>query len=116
MTVALWFLMNAAIVLDWGQTRQIATERIPPYTWSNPDGSGGTLVNGQYRYEEINPILGKHPTTGQVNAFFIGSLVLNNAVMVVLPSNYRPWYAGTVLAFETALIVRNGTIGIGVNF
>jgi hypothetical protein len=89
--------MNVAIVSDWGQTRYIA---------SHP----------QVYWEEDNPFLGKHPSMGQVNAWFIGSLAVNNGIMVVLPKKYRPYYAGAVTAYEAHLVIRNNSIGVKVDF
>ena len=89
--------MNASIATDWGQTRYIA---------SHPQ-----------QYEEVeNPFLGRHPSMGKVNAWFIGSLAVNNGIMVALPKKYRPWYAGVVTAYETRLVIRNNSIGIKIDF
>lgn len=96
-TLALWVLMNAAIISDWGQTRYIADH--PNIYW-----------------EETNPFLGRHPSMGKVNAWFVGSLAVNNGIMVALPKKYRPWYAGVVTAYEARLVVRNNSIGVKVDF
>ena len=96
-TLALWIAMNAAIVMDWGQTRYVA--------------------NHHQQYEEIvNPFLGKHPSIGRVNAWFVGSLAVNNGIMVALPEKYRPYYAGVVTAYEARLVIRNNSIGIKIDF
>jgi hypothetical protein len=96
-TLALWFLMNASLVADWGQTRYIA---------SHPQ---------QYR-EAVNPILGEHPSIHRVDAWFLGSLAVNNGIMLALPKKYRPYYAGTVTAVETYFVVSNNRIGIKIDF
>lgn len=89
--------MNAAIVMDWGQTRYVA---------KHPQ-----------QYEEIvNPFLGKHPSVGKVNAWFIGSLAVNNGAMIALPKRYRPYYAGAVTAYEMRLVIRNNHIGVKIDF
>jgi len=96
-TLVLWVAMNAAIVMDWGQTRYVA--------------------NHHQQYEEtVNPFLGKHPSSGRVNAWFVGSLVVNNGIMVALPKKYRPYYAGVVTAYEASLVIRNNSIGIKIDF
>jgi len=96
-TAFLWLAMNAVIVMDWGQTR---------YGAMHPQ-----------QYEEVeNPFLGKHPSVGRVNAWFLGSLAVNNGIMVVLPKKYRPYYAGAVTAYETRLVIRNNSIGVKVDF
>ena len=96
-TTALWVLMNVALVADWGQTRHIA---------KNP-----TLY-----YEQANPVIQGHPTVGQVDAWFIGSLVVNNGIMLILPKKYRPYYAGVVTAMEAHFIISNNQIGIKISF
>lgn len=58
-TAALWLLMNASTLVDWGQTRTIA---------HHPD---------QY-HEAFNPVLGDHPSRRNVDAWFLGSLAVNN--------------------------------------
>lgn len=97
LTTSLWVLMNLSILADWGQTRCIA---------SHPQ---------EYR-EVVNTFLGEHPSMGHVNAWFLGSLVVNNGVMVALPEKYRPYYAGAVTAYEVRLVIRNNNIGIKIDF
>ena len=89
--------MNAAIVMDWGQTRCGAT---------HPQ---------EYR-EVTNPFLGEYPSVGRVNAWFLGSLAVNNGIMVVLPKKYRPYYAGAVTAYEVRFVIRNNSIGAKIDF
>ena len=60
---------NTLVVADWAQTRYIA---------DNPES-----------YFEINPIMGKHPSKGEVDQYFIVSLILLNAVGESVPSEYR---------------------------
>lgn len=96
MTFALWLLMNLSIAADWGQTRYIA---------KHPD-----------QYHEMNPILGDHPSTGDVNRYFIGSLALNNAVYFVLPDDWKPYYAGGVAAVQFGFVAHNHSIGIKISF
>jgi len=88
--------MNLSIVADWGQTRTIA-------------------MNPQL-YREKNPVIGEHPSLGRVNAWFLGSLVVNNGIMIALPKKYKPYYAGGVTAIETYFVVSNNHIGIKVEF
>ena len=96
-TLILWAVMNMAIVVDWGQTRYI-------------------VHNPQRYHEAFNPILGEHPSTRKVDAWFLGALAVNNGVMVALPKKYRPYYAGAVTAVETYFVVSNNQIGIKVGF
>jgi hypothetical protein len=88
-----WQLLH---VMDWGQTRDIAM---------NPD-----------RYWEFNPILGKHPSVTDVNAWFFFTSVLHLAITHVLPDNWRPaWQIGTMFG-TGALVIHNRSIGLRVRF
>jgi hypothetical protein len=58
-------VVTGSIALDWLQTHQIATH---PNQWS-----------------ETNPILGKHPSVGKVNSYFIACEVGHAAISYLLP-------------------------------
>lgn len=66
-------LWQAAVValeiVDWGQTRYIAR---------NPDD-----------WYEMNPLLGRHPSTDQVDAYFAGGILIKAAVAYMLPTKYK---------------------------
>lgn len=115
-TAILWFLMNAAIVTDWGQTRQIASQYTQHTMVYNADGSSTEVFGGRPRWREINPLIGSHPSMGRVNTYFIGSLLVHNGIMIALPKKYRPCYAGSVTAIETYFVISNDNIGIKIRF
>ena len=84
--------------LDWAQTRTIA---------KNPN-----------KYSEINPILGRHPSTGRVNNYFLatglGHLGLND--MLNYPQ-YRKWFQNSTIGLEALITPRNKfKFGIGATF
>lgn len=64
---------TAVNIVDWGQTRTIAM---------NPD-----------IWHENNPLLGKHPSLGQVNNYFISRLIL-----VPVLAHYLPEYRTAILS------------------
>lgn len=112
--------MNASIVADWGQTRNIAmaTREVHPYAESC--GIYCAALNRQeYQFDETGPaslVIGKHPSTGKVNAYFIGSLLVHNGIMIALPEKNRPYYAGAVTAIEASFVIRNNSIGVKIDF
>jgi len=89
-------------LIDWGQTRYIA---------KNPD-----------RYHECNPILGRHPSVGQVDIYMGAGLILHPIVAALLPTKARilglefnpraAWQ--TVTIFSSGICVVNN-INIGVS-
>lgn len=90
------FLIVLALVstiLDWSQTRYIAKNPI--------------------RYRELNPILGEHPTVGEVNAYFIFCIVAGSAV-VYFVADARVFFLAFVCALECFMVIRNRKLGIGL--
>ena len=82
-------------LIDWGQTLDIA---------DRPD-----------QYRELNPILGSHPTRGEVNRYMAAS-----AVSVLYLDEYvfkkNKIFRNVVMTIVGTVVVRNTTIGLRVNF
>lgn len=88
-------------VIDWGTTRDIA---------KNPN-----------KFHELNPILGKHPSVGEVDTYMTLSLIGHTVVSSLLPSEYkgwhvRRWWQGMTIGFKGGLVINNFSIGLKVNF
>lgn len=93
------FLLGAALsttIVDWGQTRDIS---------KNPD-----------KWSEANLILGNHPTTREVDLYFISALIVEAGVAHLLPSKYRGKFLLAVTILETVCIINNHSAGIRINF
>jgi hypothetical protein len=82
--------------IDWLQTRNIA---------SNP--------NALY---ETNPILGKHPSIGSVNSYFISMMLIHVGIVSALPSKYRSTFQFTSIAYEASYVYGNFRVGINAKF
>jgi hypothetical protein len=82
--------------IDWMQTRKIA---------NNPD-----------EYHENNPILGSHPSTGKVDAYFAASIAAHTAIAMALPPEYRKWFQYVSIGVEAGVVASNFSIGLGVGF
>lgn len=93
---ALLATSTALLVADWGQTRYIA---------KNPD-----------RFHEKNPLLGKHPSVGEVDGYFVTAIIGNYLLADVIGPTNRKWYLGGVTAMETVVVIRNRGIGIKISF
>jgi len=60
----------------------------------------------------MNPILGDHPSTAQVDRFFAGSWLLKTGITWALPTEYRgkwQWFCISVSAF---CVLNNYTVGV----
>jgi hypothetical protein len=98
-------------VADWRQTRTIATEMIPAYT-VDQGGGASTTYNARYRYCEQNPILGEHPTGGQVNTYFAASILGNALISYLLPPEWRAGWQYVSIGFQAVYVVNNFNAGI----
>jgi hypothetical protein len=83
---------------DYFQTRTIATE-----TYSGTDC---------LRWTEQNPILGEHPTVGQVNAFFITAIAANALVSYLLPPTWRMGWQYLSVGYQGNVVLDNHNAGI----
>ena len=83
-------------IADWGQTRYIA---------KHPE-----------RFNERNAILGDHPSTRKVDAYFATTLVAHTAISYVLPVKYRRVWQAVTIAVEGNAVAHNMKIGIKFGF
>lgn len=86
---------NIGLVVDWAQTREIA-------------------VNDDYL--ETNPVLGSRPTTGDVNRYFVGVILLNNIIGEVLPKPLAKTWYGSITLIQMNAVRHNYSIGIDMRF
>src|SRR5881409_509172 len=95
--IALAGAFTVALLIDAGHTRWLAQ-------------------GGWRNFRESNPILGSHPTVGQLNTYtaVTGLAVLGAAA--ALPARVRPWLLGAALAVETFTIAGTTHQGIAIRF
>ena len=82
-------------IADWSQTRYIA---------ENPE------------YNERNSILGNHPSTRKVDAYFAATLVAHTAISYILPTEYRRIWQVVTIAVEGNVVAHNVRIGVKFGF
>ena len=91
-------MLASALVLhvaDWSQTLQIADQ---------PD-----------RHFERNPILGRHPSRGEVNAYFSATALALVLLADALPQ-YRRAFLGGWIAVQAVVVHNNLGIGLRIGF
>jgi hypothetical protein len=113
-SIVMLLFMNTMIILDWGQTRDIATRKTEDYKWS-----GGTIFGGKPVYKEVGPariIIGEYPTVGDVNRFFVSSLIVNNGIYFLLPIRYNYIYAVCMGIYQVYVVFNNHKVGIKIKF
>ena len=83
-------------VADWGQTLDIA---------KHPN-----------LYTEENNVLGECPSAKRVNTYFATTALLHIAVVHFMPSSWRAAFQYSTIAMESGVIIKNNSVGIGINF
>lgn len=87
-------------VADWGQTLEIADH---PEKW-----------------HEYNPVLGSHPSRGDVNAYFIATGLLHPVISYGLrkyaPDGWVQAWQYVTIGIEIGAVANNASIGIGFGF
>lgn len=81
---------------DWAQTRNIARH---PELW-----------------HETNPMLGRHPSVGDVDKHFAVASLIGAAALHALPTRYRDWALNAGLVIEAGCVANNLRLGIGIKF
>ncbi|MBW1725995.1 MAG: hypothetical protein JRJ62_00155 [Deltaproteobacteria bacterium] len=89
-------LSTVLLVVDWGQTREIAV---------NP------------RYREINVVLGENPSLDKVDLYFttviIGNAIISNSIK---SKKYRNIYDYGVAFSELSFVVSNHSVDVKMNW
>ena len=96
-TKTMFVASSIAITADWATTRNMS----------------GRYDEGYY---EKNPILGKHPTTTEVDLYMIGMLVSNYFITDWLPKEYRMFYLGVRTISHGSAAHNNMQIGLRLQF
>jgi hypothetical protein len=111
---------------QWAAAQRVSDE---PHSWSMPYVAlaGAFTVAlwidaAQTRdalrrgYAEANPVLGPHPSEGQVNTYTAVAGLTVLGVAAAAPPRLRPWLLGAALAVETYAIAGNVHAGIAMTF
>ena len=83
-------------IIDWGQTLEIAR---------HPN-----------QYHEVNPIMGKHPSVGNVNLYMGLSALGHIGLSYILPKDIRPYFQYITIGISGACVAHNFNVGLGVKF
>ena len=90
---AVYLVLHTA---DWAQTREIAR---------NPD-----------KFYEQNSILGSHPSTNQVDQYFVATAAIQFAISYYLPVEYRKAFQYISIGHDAGYVAHNFSIGISAKF
>lgn len=86
---------TALHVIDWGQTRYIATHE---------------------EYYEVNAFLGKDPSIQSVDIYFASTLVGHTLVSYLLPPDWRKIWQIVWIGAKFKTVADNYSLGISIHF
>ena len=75
-----------------------------------------TIVNDPSKYEEYNPLLGKHPSQRKVEIYFASCAIIHPIISYYLPPQYRKWWQYITIGVEAGAIGNSLRAGIGFAF
>jgi hypothetical protein len=67
-------------------------------------------------YREVNPILGAHPSEGQINTYTVIAGLTVIGVAAVVSPRVRPWVLAAAMAVEMVTIASTVRQGIAITF
>jgi hypothetical protein len=107
-------------VVDWGQTREIATATKPIYqAYFDPNLPLKyylVQIGEEYLYCETNPILGKHPSIEHVDTYFI--MLIGIDILIANYSNpqFKKWWQYIGIICESYYVYNNFRLDIKMKF
>lgn len=84
--------LTGLMIIDWQQTREISKK---------PN-----------EYRESNPILGEHPSRGEVNLYFATMWIVKSVIAGRLPSRWRDDWLWFCIGESAAMVGHNYSIGL----
>ncbi len=102
----------ALTLADWGQTRWMQRQ----YTKREPGRIYWEGWRPEGIYDEINPILGEHPSQSRIDVYFAGLILGHTAIARLLPNPYRRIWQGVFIVTEAGFVAHNITIGARIKF
>lgn len=111
--LAEWGKEDAALLIleliDWGQSRTIATEKYPEGWVSANDGT-------KYIYSEKNPLLGDHPSLEKVDIYFSLCILTNYLIAKYANEKFHKFWAYSAIIIECHAIQKNHSVGVKIKF
>lgn len=65
------------------------------------------------QYREFNPILGSHPSVGEVDLYMGGWMLLHPIISDMLPPEYRKYWQYISIGVSGGCVLNNMNLGIG---
>ena len=102
--------MNAQAADEW--TKKDSVIQGTYYIFHFIDWRQTRYITKNSQWYEMNPILGKYPSTNTVDGYFLITTILHTAVAYYLPQPYRGWWQGVWIFGSATCVFHNFSVGI----
>jgi hypothetical protein len=65
---------------------------------------------------EYNPLLGRHPSSGRVGAYFAAAAAAHTLIAYSLPADWRHGFQYVTIGAELSVVTHNARVGIRLEF
>jgi hypothetical protein len=103
----------ASLIIDWGQTRDLAKQDIKVVRTYDTGWEVTKLCKDN---TETNPLLGRFPSLASVNRYFISALILQPIILRMMSHKWRMRFLTGTLAIQLVMVNHNRQIGLKVRF
>lgn len=106
------------IAVDWAQTRDLVrSERYVTPACADPETRRfAEPCAREPAYREFNPLLPTHPSTRQVDTYFVAAIIGIAGLSYAMPTKYRRYFLGGVIVLESLVVLNNHRIGLRIAY
>jgi hypothetical protein len=97
----------------WSRAHVVLAASFAMALWIDAAQTRNAMERG---YREANPILGPHPSSGQINAYSVIAGLTVIGVAAAVPPRVRPWLLAAAFAVEAVTIAGTVRQGIAITF
>jgi hypothetical protein len=113
----LLFLLSTSFAhaAEWTQAdtaREVAYQVVAAMDWAQTR----TTAKHPEQWQELNVVLGKHPSVDRVNAYFAATGLAHYYISKALPADWRAGWEYLSIGFEGAVVAHNFHLGVRMDF
>jgi len=97
----------------WSRAHVVLAAGFAMALWVDAAQTRNAMERG---YREANPILGPHPSSGQINTYSVIAGLTVIGVAAAVPPRVRPWLLAAAFAVEAVTIAGTVHQGIAITF
>ena len=108
--------LTSLLVIDYKQTEEIQAIDKRPLMCKAVTYATTAKTCETSHVQEMNPILGKHPSNQKIAGYFVATTLGQLALANALPTQYRNWMLDGLIVSELVVTAHNKHVGISIHF